>query len=64
MEPTTVYIAVGVLVLLVAILFYLRWNASSSDVKEHIEDDEEPLPDDSDVDVVDEGEEFTIIDNE
>lgn len=52
-------IAIGVIVLLVAILVYLRWGGSS---KEELE--EETLPDDSDIDLVDEDEEFTIIDNQ
>ena len=63
MEQNTIYIAAAVLVLLVAVLIYLRWNIPASNGNEFLNDDE-PLPDDSDVDVVDDGEEFTIIDNE
>lgn len=52
-------IAVGLVVLLAVVLLYLRRGSS---VQEEME--EETLPDDSDVDIVDEDEEFTIIDNQ
>lgn len=59
MSFLTVGIALGVIVLLVAVLVYMRWGSSS---KEELE---EMLPDDSDVDLVDEDNtEFTIIDNQ
>lgn len=60
---TKVYIAMGILVLLVVILVYLRWGTSK---KENIEEDEEIFPDDSDVEMMedDENDEFTIIDNQ
>ena len=59
MNYTTIYIAVGVLLLLVAIFIYLRWVPAKSE--EYAE--EEMLPDDSDVDLEEDNEEFTIIDN-
>lgn len=60
MSSLTISIAIGVIVLLVAVLVYMRWGRSS---KEELE--EEMLPDDSDVDLVDDdNEEFTIIDNQ
>ena len=58
MDPR-ICIAVSVVILLVAILVYLKWGSSS---KEELEED--MLPDDSDVDLVDDEEEFTIIDNQ
>ncbi len=57
MDPR-IYIAVSVVIILVAILVYLKWSSS----KEELEED--MLPDDSDVDLVDDEEEFTIIDNQ
>ena len=62
MDKNTVYIAAGVLVLLVVILIYLRWNVSTPEPVE----EEDSLPDDSDVGLIEDedDEEFTIIDNE
>jgi len=60
---TKYIIAAAVLAFLVIILIYLKWPTSE---KEEPMEDDEPLPDDSDLELVedDDNEEFAIIEND